>query len=61
MTKNGLNDPKFEHNMYYDDFNQFQKNKIGKKWPLFEQNSAFFSILRADFFFAIFRQKFRHF
>ena len=32
MTKNGPNDLKFEHNMYYDDFNQFQKKKkIGKK------------------------------
>jgi len=38
-----------------------KKKKIGKKWPLFEQKSAFFFILRADFFFAIFRQKFSHF
>ena len=57
--KNGLNDIQFGHNMYYDDFNRFQKN--WRKMLIFWPKIGFFLICGPNFSLAVFGGKFMRF
>ena len=63
MSKNGLYDLQFGHNMYYDGFNQFKKKsaKFVNFFLFFCRKLAFFQIFGSVFLIAFFGEKFMRF
>ena len=59
MSKNGINDLEFGHNMYYDDLYRFQKNWQNlRKMLNFWTKIVIFFICGSDFSLTVFGEKF---